>query len=50
MFSEERCDMREIGKVENQAGRSILDKLQVFDGTSGDLFSVIHIAMIGETM
>ena len=31
---EEWGDMREHGKVENQAGYCILDKLQGFDGTS----------------
>jgi hypothetical protein len=31
---EERGDMGELGKVEQQAGCSILDKLQGFDGTS----------------
>ena len=33
--AKERGDMRELGKVENQAGFSVLDKLQGFDGTSG---------------
>ena len=33
---EERGDMGEAGKVEPQAGCSILDKLQGFDDTSGE--------------
>ena len=33
---EERGDMRELGKVENQAGCSILDKLHGFNGKSGE--------------
>jgi hypothetical protein len=32
--AKEGVDMRELGKVENQAGCSILDKLQGFHGTS----------------
>ena len=31
--AEEQGDMGELGKVEHQAGCSILDKLQGFDGT-----------------
>jgi hypothetical protein len=34
--AEERGDMRGLGKVENQAGCSVLDKLQGFDSTSGE--------------
>ena len=33
--AEERGDMRELGKVENQEGCCVLDKLQGFEGTSG---------------
>lgn len=33
--AEERSDMRELGKVENQVGCSIQNKLRGFDGTSG---------------
>ena len=33
---EEWGDMKELGKVENLAGCSVLDKLQGFDGTSGE--------------
>ena len=32
--AEEQGDMGELGKVEHQAGSSVLDKLQGFDGTS----------------
>jgi hypothetical protein len=32
--AEERGDIRELGKVENQVGCSVLDKLLWFDGTS----------------
>lgn len=32
----ERGDMGEFVKVEHQAGCSVLDKLQGFDGTSGE--------------
>ena len=34
--AEERGDMRELGKVENQAGCCVLNKLQGFDGPSGE--------------
>ena len=34
--AEEQGDMGELGKVEHQAGCGILDKLQGFDGTSGE--------------
>jgi hypothetical protein len=34
--AEEWGDMRELGKVENQTGCSVLNKLQGFDGTSGE--------------
>ena len=34
--AEQRGDMGEFGKVEYQVDRSILDKLQGFDGTSGE--------------
>ena len=34
--AEEQDDMRELGKVENQAGCCVLDKLQGFDGTTGE--------------
>ena len=33
--AEERGDMGELGKVENQVGCSILDKLQGSDGIGG---------------
>jgi hypothetical protein len=34
---EECGDMGELVKVEHQAGCSVLDKLQGFDGTSGEI-------------
>jgi hypothetical protein len=34
--AEERRDMGELGKVEHQAGSSVLYKLQGFDDTSGE--------------
>ena len=34
--AEEQGDMVELGKVEHQAACSVLDKLQGFDGTSGE--------------
>ena len=34
--AEERGEMGNLGKVENQGGCNDLDKLQGFDGTSGE--------------
>jgi hypothetical protein len=34
--AEDRCDMGELRKVEHKAGCAIMDKLQGFDGTSGE--------------